>query len=114
MTPGTCSSTVFGSEPDFSEELKKYSEDIIRKCSGLPLATTIIASVLACQQDNPELWSHVKECLSPINNLSSEDMLKEIIGLSYYSLSQQLKTCLLYFRFGEAVDCRRFCQCSGR
>ncbi|RLM58597.1 putative disease resistance RPP13-like protein 2 isoform X2 [Panicum miliaceum] len=89
--------TVFGSKPDFSEELKKYSEDIIRKCSGLPLATTIIASVFACQPDNPELWSHVKECLSPINNLSSEDMLKEIIGLSYYSLSQQLKTCLLYF-----------------
>ncbi|RLM69220.1 putative disease resistance RPP13-like protein 2 isoform X2 [Panicum miliaceum] len=88
---------VFGSKPDLSEQLKKHSEDIIRKCSGLPLATTIIASVLACQPDNPELWSHVKECLSPINSLSSEDMLKEIIGLSYYSLSQQLKTCLLYF-----------------
>ena len=52
---------VFGSKPDFSEQLKKYSEDIIRKCSGLPLATTIIASVFACQPDNPELWSHVTE-----------------------------------------------------
>jgi len=98
MTPWTCSTTEsFGSKPVFSEQLKKYSEDIIRKCSGLPLATTIIASVFACQPDNPELWSHVTECLSPINSLSSEDMLKEIISLSYYSLSQQLKTCLLYF-----------------
>ncbi|KAG2560478.1 hypothetical protein PVAP13_8KG063200 [Panicum virgatum] len=88
---------VFGSKPVFSEQLKKYSEDIIRKCSGLPLATTIIASVFASQPENPELWSHVKECLSPINGLSSEDMLNEIISLSYYSLSQQLKTCLLYF-----------------
>ncbi|CAL4989346.1 unnamed protein product [Urochloa decumbens] len=88
---------VFGSKPEFSEHLKKYSEDIIRKCSGLPLATIVIASVLACKPDSLELWHHVKECLSSRNNLCSEDMLKEIIGLSYYSLSQQLKTCLLYF-----------------
>ncbi|CAL4985654.1 unnamed protein product [Urochloa decumbens] len=88
---------VLGSKTEFSEQMKKYSEDIIRKCSGLPLATIIIASVFACQLDNSELWHHVKECLSSKNNLSSEDMIKEIIGLSYCSLSQQLKTCLQYF-----------------
>ncbi|CAO2147879.1 unnamed protein product [Urochloa humidicola] len=88
---------VLGSKLEFSEQLKKYSDDIIRKCSGLPLATIVIASVLACQLDNSELWHHVKECLSSTNNLSLEDMLKETIGLSYFSLSQQLKTCLLYF-----------------
>ncbi|CAL4985662.1 unnamed protein product [Urochloa decumbens] len=88
---------VFGSKPEFSEQLKEYSKDIIRKCSGLPLATIVIASVLACQPNNSELWHHVKECLSSRDSLSSEDMLKEIIGLSYYTLSRQLKTCLLYF-----------------
>ncbi|RCV37276.1 hypothetical protein SETIT_8G049900v2 [Setaria italica] len=88
---------VFGSNPQFCEQLKKYSEEIIRKCSGLPLATIIIASVFAGQTDNSELWHHIKEYLSSRNNLSSEDLLREIIVLSYYSLSQHLKTCLLYF-----------------
>lgn len=87
---------VLGSNTEFPEELKKYSEEIIIKCHGLPLATTIIASVLASHPENSELWRHVKDYLYSRNNLSSEDMLKEIIGLSYCSLSQQLKTCLLY------------------
>jgi hypothetical protein len=88
---------VFASKPEFSEQLKKYSEEIVRKCSGLPLATIIIASVFAGQTDNSELWRHIKEYLSSINILSTEDLLREVIVLGYYSLSQHLKTCLLYF-----------------
>jgi hypothetical protein len=88
---------VFASKPELSEQLKKYSEEIVRKCSGLPLATIIIANVFAGQTDNSELWRHIKEYLSSINILSTEDLLREVIVLSYYSLSQHLKTCLLYF-----------------
>lgn len=85
-----------GCKTELSEHLEKYAEEIIRKCSGLPQAIIIIASVLASQPKNSELWSHIKEFLSSRNNISSEDLLREIIGLIYYTLSEQVKTCLLY------------------
>ncbi|OEL19360.1 Disease resistance protein RPM1 [Dichanthelium oligosanthes] len=89
---------VFGAKHERSEQLNENSEEIIRACGGLPLATISIASILANQPDNSELWHHVKECLSSRlrNNLSWEAMLREIVGLSYHSLSHHLKTCLLY------------------
>lgn len=87
---------VYGSKPQLSEQLKNYAEEIIEKCIGWPLATIIIASVLAGQPYNSDLWRHIKEFLYARNNLRSEDLLREIIGLGYNSLSQQLKTCLLY------------------
>ncbi|CAD6257971.1 unnamed protein product [Miscanthus lutarioriparius] len=85
-----------GCKTELSEHLKKYAEEIITKCSGLPQAIIIIASVLASQPKNSERWSHIKEFLSSRNNISSEDLLREIIGLIYYTLSEQVKTCLLY------------------
>jgi len=84
-----------GCKTEFSEHLKKYTEEIIRKCSGLPLAIIIVASVLASQPKSSELWSHIKEFLSSRNNLSSKELLREIIGLSYCTLPQQVKTYLI-------------------
>ncbi|PUZ44287.1 hypothetical protein GQ55_8G078000 [Panicum hallii var. hallii] len=90
---------AFGSNHECSEQLKEVSEEVIKKCCGFPLATLCIAQVLACDPDNSELWHHIKESLSCDirNNLTSEDMLRGIIGLSYNSLPHHLKTCLLYF-----------------
>jgi len=90
---------VFGSNHECSEQLKEVSEEIINKCCGFPLATLCIARVLASEPDNSELWHHIKESLSCDirNNLTSEDMLRGIIRLSYNSLAHHLKTCLLYF-----------------
>ncbi|KAL6868337.1 hypothetical protein ACP4OV_015182 [Aristida adscensionis] len=89
---------VFGSEHERSEKLIKASEEIVRLCGGLPLATTTIASILEHQKDNSKLWENVQECLSSSmkKNLTSEHMLREIVGLSYNNLSYHLKTCLLY------------------
>ncbi|CAD6254185.1 unnamed protein product [Miscanthus lutarioriparius] len=89
---------VFGFKHECSKQLKENSEEIIRTCGGLPLATISIASILAIQPDNLELWQHVKEVLfSRLRyNPPSEVMLKEIVGLSYNSLPHHLKTCLLY------------------
>ncbi|XP_022684933.1 disease resistance protein RPM1 isoform X2 [Setaria italica] len=89
---------LFGSKHECTEQLKDVSEKIIEKCGGLPLATICIASILVSQSDNSELWLHVNECLSSFirKNLTSEGMLSEIVGMSYNSLSDHLKTCLLY------------------
>ncbi|RCV37756.1 hypothetical protein SETIT_8G088500v2 [Setaria italica] len=89
---------MFGSKHECTEQLKDVSEKIIEKCGGLPLATICTASILASQSDNSELWLHVNECLSSFirKNLTSEGMLSEIVGMSYNSLSDHLKTYLLY------------------
>ncbi|CAD6254199.1 unnamed protein product [Miscanthus lutarioriparius] len=90
---------LFGFEHELSKQLKENSEEIIRACGGLPFATISVATILAGQPDNLELWQHVKEALFSrlgYNNLTSEVMLREIIGLSCNSLPHHLKTCLLY------------------
>ncbi|KAF0896760.1 hypothetical protein E2562_027285, partial [Oryza meyeriana var. granulata] len=89
---------VFGSEDQCPDQLMELSNKIITKCGGLPLATISIAGLLASQPDNPGLWDHVQKCLC--SNLSTnptlEDMLRQILNLSYHSLPHYLKTCLLY------------------
>ncbi|CAD6257439.1 unnamed protein product [Miscanthus lutarioriparius] len=90
---------VFGFEHELSKQLKENSEEILRTCGGLPFATISLASILASQPDNLELWQHVKEalfCRFRYNNLTSEVMLREIVGLSFNRLPHHLKTCLLY------------------
>ncbi|CAO2148372.1 unnamed protein product [Urochloa humidicola] len=89
---------IAGSKHECSEELKEVSEEIIEKSGGLPLATICIASMLASEPDNSDLWQHVNECLSCSmrNNVTSEGMLRETVGMSYNCLSDHLKTCLLY------------------
>jgi len=90
---------IFGSKHECSEQMKEVSEEIIKKCGGLPLAVICIASILASQPDNLELWQHVSEWLSCSrmrNNHTSQGMLREIVGMRYNHLPDHLKTCLLY------------------
>lgn len=91
-------SIVFGSEHQCPDQLKEVSYRIIRKCGGLLLSTICITGLLASQMDSSELWHHVHKCLC--SNLSTspsaEEMLKEVLNLSYNSLPYYLKTCLLY------------------
>ncbi|KAM0856660.1 hypothetical protein ACQ4PT_048967 [Festuca glaucescens] len=91
-------SIVFGSEHQCPDQLKEVSYRIIRKCGGLLLSTICITGLLASQTDSSELWHHVQKCLC--SNLSTspsaEEMLKEVLNLSYNSLPHYLKTCLLY------------------
>ncbi|VAI02986.1 disease resistance protein RGA5 isoform X4 [Triticum aestivum] len=91
-------SIVFGSEHRCPDQLKEVSDRIIRKCGGLPLATICIAGLLASQMDNSELWHHLQKCLCSKLSTSPtlEEMLKEVLNLSYSSLPYYLKTCLLY------------------
>ncbi|CAL5049192.1 unnamed protein product [Urochloa decumbens] len=92
-------SRIFGSEQQCPDELKEVSYGIIRKCGGHPLALINLAGLLASQLDYSELWYHVHDRLCSIlnRNHTVEEIQKQIVNLSYSSLPDCLKTCLLYF-----------------
>jgi hypothetical protein len=91
-------SRVFGCENDCAPDFKEVTDEIIRKCGGLPLTTEYIASMLACEL-NVEQWKHVRDSLPSNLSLStnpSTEGLKEVLNIIYNNLSPKLKTCLLY------------------
>jgi hypothetical protein len=85
----------FGREPEF----EKVTEDILKKCGGVPLAIITIASVLASAgQIKPiDEWY---ELLGSVGcGLTEGSGVKEmhmILSYSYYDLPPHLKSCLLY------------------
>nr|UBY07242.1 NBS-LRR disease resistance protein [Dasypyrum villosum] len=88
--------------PDTSgcpSEFQQVSEDILKKCSGVPLALITIASALASgQQVKPKHeWDIMLQSLgSGLTEDNSLDEMRRILSFSYYNLPSHLKTCLLY------------------
>ncbi|CAL4993042.1 unnamed protein product [Urochloa decumbens] len=91
-------SRVFGSE-QCPDRMKVVSNDIIRTCGGLPLAIINLAGLLARQVECSKLWYHVQDslCSSLNRGCTDEEILNEILNLSYNALPHSMKTCLLYF-----------------
>ncbi|XBI77533.1 hypothetical protein VPH35_070618 [Triticum aestivum] len=91
---------LFGSESNCPEELKQVSSQIIEICGGLPLATVSIASLLANQPSvSVDLLTHIHDSLvSCLSSNSTSERTRQVLHLSYNSLSHYLKTCLLQLR----------------
>uniref|UniRef100_A0A0D9VG74 AAA+ ATPase domain-containing protein n=1 Tax=Leersia perrieri TaxID=77586 RepID=A0A0D9VG74_9ORYZ len=89
---------IFGSENDCPNELKSISDEILRKCHGLPLAIITIASLLASQASKEkDEWEHVRNSLgSKLGTDPSLEMMQQILNLSYKNLHPHAKTCFLY------------------
>ncbi|CAL5010171.1 unnamed protein product [Urochloa decumbens] len=87
---------VSRSREDCTEEFYDLSEEILKKCGGLPLAIVSVASLLAGQPKKE--WESVRKSLGCMfqGNPRLEDM-KRILDLSYKTLLPPLKTCLLHF-----------------
>lgn len=92
---------VFGTEDKYlPTKLAEVSENILRKCGGVPLAIITLASVLAGEkgQENTYMyWSNVYQSIGSglENNPDLKDM-RRILYVSYYALPPNLKACLLY------------------
>jgi disease resistance protein RPM1 len=89
---------LFKPEEDFPSHLKDVSDEILKKCGGLPLAIIAISGLLANRENTKDKWDQVKISIGCAleRNPSVEGMMK-ILSLSYFDLPPHLKTCLLYF-----------------
>jgi hypothetical protein len=89
---------IFGSEDACPSYLEEVSAGILKKCGGLPLAIITISSLLASQPVKlKESWEYVLNSLgSNFDASPSLEGMRQILNLSYISLPNYLKTCMLY------------------
>lgn len=88
---------IFGCEEKCPSILKQASEDILRKCDGLPLAINAISGLLALHRESKEEWERVR-CSAGFSQgkSSGTDAMKYILSLSFFDLPLHLRSCLLY------------------
>ncbi|KQK08072.2 putative disease resistance RPP13-like protein 3 [Brachypodium distachyon] len=87
---------IFGCEEKCPPNLKQASEDILKKCGGLPLAINAISSLLASGK-RKEDWERVRSSISFAQGKNSDiDAMNYILSLSYFDLPLCLRSCLLY------------------
>ncbi|XP_031092874.1 putative late blight resistance protein homolog R1B-16 isoform X1 [Ipomoea triloba] len=83
---------VFG-KTEFLLLFEQIGRDIVKKCKGLPLAITIVASLLSKTKEDEEKWKNVAKSIMG----DSSDACSRILYLSYNQLPHHLKACFLYF-----------------
>ncbi|XP_066335214.1 disease resistance protein RGA5-like [Miscanthus floridulus] len=102
---------LFLSGDDCHPDLRKVSDDILKKCCGLPLAIISIAGLLANRSKAVEVWVNVlRSIAAAVDKDSPIDKMKRILLLSYVDLPHHLKNCLLYlsvFPEDYPIDCRQ-------
>ncbi|KAJ1270044.1 hypothetical protein BS78_06G024300 [Paspalum vaginatum] len=87
---------TFNHEDNCPLELKDITDDILRKCDGLPLAIVNIASLLATKPTSKQDWERVQTSLcSALEQYGELEVVNRILFLSYYDLPNHLKICLL-------------------
>ncbi|KAI9185943.1 hypothetical protein LWI28_012194 [Acer negundo] len=79
-------------------ELEEWSQKIVKKCEGLPLAIAAVGSLLSNKRRIPNEWKKLHDSLgSEIDSDSSLANISRILLPSYKDLSINLKNCFLYF-----------------
>ncbi|XP_031091537.1 putative late blight resistance protein homolog R1A-10 [Ipomoea triloba] len=83
---------VFG-KTKFLLVFEQIGRDIVEKCKGLPLAITLVASLLSKTEEKVEKWKNVaKSVIGDSNGACSS-----VLSLSYNQLPHRAKACFLYF-----------------
>ncbi|KAJ1261664.1 hypothetical protein BS78_09G047700 [Paspalum vaginatum] len=88
---------IFGSEEECPSHLTKVSDDILKKCDGLPLAIISIAGLLAGKTQTFDEWNKVQRSFGyALERQSDINKMIQILSLSYFDLPSHLRSCLLY------------------
>uniref|UniRef100_A0A0E0AV02 Uncharacterized protein n=1 Tax=Oryza glumipatula TaxID=40148 RepID=A0A0E0AV02_9ORYZ len=90
-------SRVFGDKDKCPEALNEPSNEIARRCGGLPLAAMAAACLLASWPDKRDEWNYVQNSLIP--NLRIQPISKgmtQLLNNSFNNLPHHLKACMLY------------------
>jgi hypothetical protein len=90
---------IFYHESRCPLEFEVLSEDILKKCGGVPLAIITIANLLASDQQVKPVgeWRVLLKSIGRgLTEDPSVDEMLRILSFSYYDLPSHLKTCLLY------------------
>ncbi|WVZ96327.1 hypothetical protein U9M48_041982 [Paspalum notatum var. saurae] len=89
---------IFGSEEGCPSHLTKVSDDILKKCGGLPLAIISIAGLLAGKAPTFDEWNRVQSSfVYALERQPDINKMIQILSLSYFDLPHHLRSCLLYF-----------------
>ena len=92
-------------------ELVEFSNGIINRCGGLPLAIVTIGGLLSTKEKTAYVWCKFLDSLS--SELESNPNLLDvtkILSLSYFDLPHNLKACFLYFGMfpvAYSINCSR-------
>ncbi|KAH0634508.1 hypothetical protein KY284_037294 [Solanum tuberosum] len=86
---------VFQKE-DCPPELQDVSQEVARKCKGLPLVVVLVAGIIKKRKMEEPWWNEVKDSLFDYLDCESEDYSRATMKLSFDNLADCLKPCLLY------------------
>ncbi|XP_030942623.1 probable disease resistance protein RF9 isoform X2 [Quercus lobata] len=75
--------------------MEKLGKEVIQYCGGLPLAITILGSLLATKQTQDE-WEEVHKHVKPYLYEEQNLLINKVLALSYNDLPSHLKPCFLY------------------
>ena len=80
-------------------DLEELSQDIVRRCGGLPLAIVAVSGLLATKEKSILEWKKFLSGLGGSAMVSDPyiDSVTNILSLSYGDLPYRLKSCFLYF-----------------
>nr|XP_045086396.1 disease resistance protein RGA5-like [Aegilops tauschii subsp. strangulata] len=89
---------VFGSENKCPSNFEEVSNEILKKCGGLPLAIITIASLLASRRERSRNdWENIQNSLGAQFAINPTlKGMRNILNLSYMNLPLHLRTCFLY------------------
>jgi len=100
---------IFGSEEACPSHLTEVSDDILKKCDGLPLAIITLAGLLAGKSPTFNEWNKVQSSFGyALERQSDVNTMIQILSLSYFHLPPHLQNCLLYLSiFREDYEIRK-------